>query len=99
MGNWLQRMVGLPQKTASRRVQPRSAKGGAVQAQGDPKPPAARTKGELPNATIIYGIGSVLLFMDSFFLFVRDRWFVALVVFFLGGCLAGFAFHFLKDRD
>jgi len=99
MGNWLQRMAGLPQKTSGRRVQSRSSNGGAVQSAGSSKPPAREAKGELPNASIVYGIGSGLLFLDSFFLLVENRWFVGLVVFFLGGCLAAFAFHFLKYRD
>ena len=53
----------------------------------------------LPNATVVYGIGASLLFGASFFMLRAGLWFVALVVFALGGCLVGFALHLLKHQD
>lgn len=54
---------------------------------------------DLPNATVIYGIGASFLFVAAFFTLVNGRWFTALGIFALGMCLVGFALHLLKHRD
>lgn len=55
--------------------------------------------GGMPLASVIYGLGSAFLFVRGFFLLLHGRWVVAPVVFFIGGCLMFFAFHFLKHQD
>lgn len=53
---------------------------------------------DLPPATIIYGIGASLIFIDSFFLLMAWHLFTGIVTFFIGGCLAGLALHHLKFK-
>ena len=88
MANWLQKIIYPPA------VIPKS---GNLPTQGNRASP--QDPQNLPNATIIYGIGAALLFVASFFRLIGGRWFPAFVVFALGCCLTGFALHLLKHQD
>lgn len=51
----------------------------------------------LPNATIVYGVGaSVLLVVGVYTVFVLANWFTGLLVFILGCALVGYALYFLR---
>ncbi|MDE2030419.1 MAG: hypothetical protein KGI97_07655 [Alphaproteobacteria bacterium] len=87
MANWLQKKPSLP---AQRKT-------GNLPAQ--PGRPPQHQNANLPNATVIYGIGASFLFVAAFFLAVSGRWFPAIAVFAIGACLVGFALHLLKHQD
>jgi hypothetical protein len=87
MANWLEK-IKLPPALMQKNNLP-------VQ-NGQPSTP---TPQNLPNATVIYGIGASLLFAASFFLLIGGRWFSSFIVFALGLCLTGFALHLLKHQD
>jgi len=88
MANWLQKFLMPPAIIGKRSNLPTQV--------GRPLPPEAQN---LPNATVIYGIGASLLFVAAFFLLISGRFFPALIVFALGVCLTGFALHLLKHQD
>ncbi len=54
---------------------------------------------DVPNATVIYGLGASLFFIASFSLLSRRLWFSSFLVLLIGGCLAGFAHYFLKHQE
>lgn len=54
---------------------------------------------DLPNATVIYGLGSSLFFIAAFSLLSRRLWFASFLVLLIGACLAGFAHYFLKHQE
>ena len=93
---WLQKIITPPaiKKTGS---MPVVRKGGALPAQ--PLRQSVQQPQNLPNATIIYGIGASLLFVASVSLLFSGRWFLSLIVFAVGGCLMGFALHLFKHQD
>ncbi|MFA5040573.1 MAG: hypothetical protein WC464_02945 [Bdellovibrionales bacterium] len=95
MGNWLQRIL-VPAKGA-KKSPPQVRKSGKVPAH--PSKKAAPMPKDLPNATVIYGIGASLLFVASFSLAMEGKWIPSLLVFFLGICLIGFALHLFKHQD
>jgi len=97
MQGWLQKILNPPTQTRKSSNLPVQTRNGNLPAQGQrPTPPLPQN---LPNATIIYGIGASLLFVSAFFLLLSARWFPAFVVFALGVCLTGFALHLLKNQD
>jgi hypothetical protein len=63
-----------------------------------PVPPSA-PPANLPNATIIYGVGAALLFVAAFFLLLSGKWFSSIEVFAIGAVLMGYAVHLLKHQD
>jgi hypothetical protein len=89
MANWLQKTFNLPQN---------ASKSGNLPMQAG-KPSLPPLPQNLPNATVIYGIGAGLLFVAAFFLLAAGRWFPGLLVIILGACLTGFALHLLKHQD
>ena len=93
---WLQKILTppAPQKTGSLPVVRKNA---GLPAQ--PLPPGAPQPQNLPNATIIYGVGASLLFVAAFSLLIAQRWFSALIVLAVGACLMGFALHLFKHQD
>jgi hypothetical protein len=99
MAGWLQRFLGAavaakkPRNSLAKR--PRSA---SMPTVGTGRPKGASAKG-LPSATIIYGIGAGLLFVDALHLLIQGILFSAFMVFVIGGCLTGFALHHLKHQD
>ncbi|MDD3372029.1 MAG: hypothetical protein PHE27_09425 [Alphaproteobacteria bacterium] len=54
---------------------------------------------ELPTATVIYGIGGALIFVDALSLLADGLWFTGFMVTLIGCCLMGFALHYLKHQD
>ncbi|MDR3450767.1 MAG: hypothetical protein P4M15_13660 [Alphaproteobacteria bacterium] len=87
MANEVQKKPSLPAKNAQGKAVAASQAGVTAPAQS------------LPNATIIYGIGASLLFVASLFLLLQGRWFTGFLTILVGGCLVGYALHFLKHQD
>lgn len=100
MGSLLQKLLGSGTPPSAR---PGKARNLPVQARAGHLPGHPLKKGmgaqNLPNATVIYGIGASLLFVSSFSLLLAGRWVPGGAVFVLGGCLTGFALHLLKHQD
>jgi fatty acid desaturase len=98
---WLQKILTPPGKTTGGQAR----KTGFLVQLRDGNLPSNLLKGmprspeQLPNATVIYGIGASFLFVASLFLLIGGRWFPALIVFAIGLCLVGFALHLLKHQD
>lgn len=59
---------------------------------------SAQPKGkqELPNASLIYGIGASGLFVYALYSFFTGSWLTAVLLLFPAGALFGFALHFLR---
>ncbi len=93
MGNWLQKILAPADKSKSvAQTGPRNVPAHRME------PLPLRPK-DLPNATVIYGIGASLLFVAAFSLLVEGRWVSAGLVFVIGGCLVGFGLHLYKHQD
>ena len=98
MANWLQKILMTPTTTRKPSRLPMQSPGASHLPAHPPKSTLPAQKA-LPNATVIYGIGASLMFISSFSLMWNGRWLPAFLVFFLGGCLTGFALHLLKHQD
>ncbi len=90
MGGWLEKITAGASKSLNQLANPKKKTG---------MPAKLQVPSELPTATIIYGIASGLIFVDALYLLVRGRWFTGLVMMVIGGCLMGFALHYLKHQD
>ncbi len=88
MSGWLQKIMTIQKKPASKFVPSLKGKNNHIQLIPG-----------IPNASVIYGIGASLLFIASFSLLLSGRWFISFLVLFIGGCLFGFAYYFLKYRE
>jgi hypothetical protein len=98
MGGWLQKILASTGAEKKPGKLPASrAKTNQVPASRN-KPLPKKTE-DLPTATVIYGIGASLVFVDCFSLFLSGHWVLGILVFFIGGCLSGFALFHLKYRD
>ena len=86
MAGWLQKFISPPAVRKNANLP-------ATPFKPSPQPQ------NLPNATIIYGIGASLLFVAAISLLMAGRWFPAIIVFALGACLTGFALHLMKHQD
>jgi hypothetical protein len=95
MPGWLQKIASLP-TTLKEGKAPTVPPSGQLPTQPSK---SVLPSQNLPNATIIYGIGASLMFVATFFLLLSARWFPAFAVFVLGLCLTGFALHLLKHQD
>lgn len=52
--------------------------------------------GDLPNASLIYGIGAAVLFTASLYFLFTGGWLTAFLLLFPAGALLGFALYYLK---
>jgi hypothetical protein len=96
MANWLEKLLAPSSQAQKERNLPVQTRPGNLPTQPEQK---LQVPQNLPNATVIYGIGASLLFVAAFYLLLSARWFPAFVVFALGMCLTGFALHLLKHQD
>jgi hypothetical protein len=64
-----------------------------------PLPPAFLTSGkpgELPNASLIYGVAAAALVAISLYFLFTEMWFTGVLLLLPAGCLLGFALHYLR---
>ena len=59
----------------------------------------ARREAGLPNASLIYGMGSAALLVLSVYFLFTGMWLRGILVMLPAACLLGFALHFLRDQD
>jgi len=52
--------------------------------------------GEIPNASLVYGIGAAILAAFSLYSLFTGAWFTALLLLLPAGALFGFALHYLR---
>ncbi len=52
--------------------------------------------GQIPNASLIYGVGAAVLFAFSLYSLFTGAWFTALLLLVLAGALFGFALYFMR---
>lgn len=57
---------------------------------------SGKHKAQLPNASIVYGVGAGVFFVISIASLFRGAWFTSLLVFCISACFAGFAAYFIK---
>ena len=55
--------------------------------------------GELPNASLIYGVAAAALFAIGLFFLVQGRWVSGLLLLLPAGCCVGYALHYLKGVE
>ena len=62
---------------------------------------SAGSKGRenIPNASLIYGIASAVLFAISLYYLFTGTWFNGFLIFVLGAAMFGYALHFLQNPD
>lgn len=96
MAGWLQNPFKTGPKAKSVERQAVARRQQTAPARPAPPLPAAAN---LPNATIIYGVGAALLFVAAFFLLLSGKWFSSIEVFAIGAVLMGYAVHLLKHQD
>jgi hypothetical protein len=93
MANWLQKILPpAPPRGQTRRNLPANVRRGPL-----PAPFGTQIPGQLPNASIIYGIAaSALLIISLYFLLFEHRFVAGFLVMLLAACFLGFALHFLR---
>jgi hypothetical protein len=96
MANWLQK---ISTSVATRQMPPAQRK-----AAPPPAPLTSQTVKSvkpqtLPNASIIYGVASSILFVVSFCFILRGLWGTGLVILLPALGLLGYALYYLKYRD
>jgi len=98
MGGWLQKILtSTVAENKARNLPAPQAK--TRRTLAPPRQPVGKRSEDLPTATVIYGIGASLAFVDSFSMFMSGNWILGIMVFIIGACLSGFALHHLKYRD
>ncbi len=58
-----------------------------------------RKDGQIPNASLVYGIGAAVLVALALYFLVTGLWLSGLILLFPAGCLFGFALHFLRYKE
>ncbi len=55
--------------------------------------------GDLPNATLIYGVGSAVLFTAALYFLFTGGWLTFFLLLFPAGALLGFALYYLRHSS
>jgi hypothetical protein len=83
MANWLEKILPPPQ-----------SKGRNLAVQS--RPGSAPSSGQMPNASIIYGIAASVLFIVAIYFLFSRMWFTGLLVCLPASCFLGFCLHFMR---
>ena len=92
MVNWLEKIIP-PAPSARGRNLPANVRPGRP-----PAPMAQAPHGQLPNASLIYGLAASALFAIALVFLLRGHWFTALLVLLPAAGFLGFALHFVKHH-
>ena len=59
----------------------------------------SKSRENIPNASLIYGIAAAVLFAISLYYLFTGTWFNGFLIFVLGAAMFGYALHFLQNPD